>query len=101
MAELQVQTDEEIDQLLKAATAPSLSPNLHRKISGTLADSLQTVKPLPSAGVQAGQFAAIFFVFAAALIAMMGITGFRTLNALQVLGILTILAVGVSLFSLV
>ena len=104
MAELQVQSakiDEKIDQLLEAATAPSLPTDLHRKISAALADSLQPVKPMPSAGVLTGQFATIFFVFAAALIATMGITGFRTLNTLQAFGILTILAVGVLLLSLV
>jgi hypothetical protein len=104
MSELQVQStriDEKIDRLLEAATPPSLPPDLRRKISGILTESLQPVKPMPSAGVLAGQFAAVFFVFAAALIATMGITGFRTLNALQILGILTILAVGVLLLSLV
>jgi len=55
---------------------------------------------MPAARVLAGQFAAIFAVFAAALIAMTGVTGFRTLRAWQALGIVVILAVGVSLFSL-
>jgi hypothetical protein len=55
---------------------------------------------MPAAHVLSGQFASIFLVFAAALIAMMGVTGFRTLDAWQALGIVAILAVGVSLFSL-
>jgi hypothetical protein len=104
MAELQVQNakiDEKIDRLLDLAPAPELSPDLRRKISGALADSLQPVKPIPSAGVLAGQFAAVFLVFAAALVAVMGVTGFRTLDAWQALGILTILAAAVSLLSLV
>lgn len=104
MAELQLpdsQIDEKIDRLLELAPAPELSPELHRKISGALAASLQPVKPMPASRVLAGQFAAIFLVFAAALIAMMGVTGFRTLDAWQALGILVILAVGVSLLSVV
>ena len=102
MAELQLpdaKIDEKIDRLLEQAPASELSPDLHRKISGALAASLQPVKPMPSAGVLAGQFASIFLVFAAALIATMGVTGFRTLQAWQALGIVAILAVGVSLFS--
>ena len=103
MAELQLpdaKIDEKIDRLLELAPAPELSPELHRKISEALTASLQPVKPMPSAGVLAAQFASIFLVFAAALIAMMGVTGFRTLQAWQALGIVAILAVGVSLFSL-
>jgi hypothetical protein len=50
--------------------------------------------------VLAGQFASILLVFAAALIAMMGVTGFRALHAWQARGSVAILAVGVSLFSL-
>jgi negative regulator of sigma F NrsF-like protein len=99
MAELQL-PDEKIDRLLELAPASELSPDLHRKISGALTASLQPVKPMPAARVLAGQFTAIFVVFAAALIAMMGVTGFRTLQAWQALGIVAILAVGVSLFSL-
>ena len=104
MAKLQppdTKIDEKIDWLLELAPAPELSPDLHRRISGALAASLQPVKPMPAARVLAGQFAAIFLVFAAALIAMMGVTGFRTLDARQALGILTILAVGVALLPLV
>jgi len=103
MAELQLpdaKIDEKIDRLLELAPSLELSPDLHRKISGALTASLQPVKPMPAARVLAGQFAAIFVVFAAALIAMMGVTGFRTLRAWQALGIVVILAVGVSLFSL-
>jgi hypothetical protein len=103
MAELQLpdsKIDEKIDRLLELAAAPALSPELHRKISGALVASLQPVKPMPAARVLAGQFAAIFVVFAAALITMMGVTGFRTLHAWQALGIVAIFAVGVSLFSL-
>ena len=103
MAELQLpdaKIDEKIDRLLELAPAPELSPELHRKISEALTASLQPVKPMPSAGLLAAQFASIFLVFAAALIAMMGVTGFRTLQAWQALGIVAILAVGVSLFSL-
>jgi len=104
MAELQEQSakiDEQINRRLELEPAPFLSPDLQRKISGALMDSLQSVKPMPWAGVLAAQFAAVFVVFAAALIAIMGITGFRTLNSLQAIGIVTILAVGVSLLSLV
>jgi Negative regulator of sigma F len=102
MAEVQMpdaKMNEKIDRLLDLAPTPELSPDLHRKISGVLAASLQPVKPMPGARVLAGQFASIFLVFAAALIAVMGVTGFRTLQAWQVLGIVAILAVGVSLFS--
>ena len=104
MAELQSAdaiVDQKIDRLLDLAPVPELSPDLHRKISGAIAASLQPVKPMPATGVLAGQFAAIFLVFAAGLIAIMGVTGFRTLNAWQALGILAILAVGVSLLALV
>jgi hypothetical protein len=103
MAELQLpdaKIDEKIDRLLDLAPAAELSTDLHRKIAGALTASLQPVKPMPSASVLAGQFASIFWVFAAALIATMGITGFRTLQVWQALGIVAILAVGVSLFSL-
>ncbi len=103
MAELQLpdaKIDEKIDRLLELAPSSELSPELHRKISGALTASLQAVKPMPAARVLTGQFASIFLVFAAALIAMMGVTGFRTLHAWQALGIVAILAVGVSLFSL-
>lgn len=103
MAELQLpdaKIDEKIDRLLELAPSSELSPDLHRKISGALTASLQPVKPMPAARVLTGQFASIFLVFAAALIAMMGVTGFRTLHAWQALGIVAILAVGVSLFSL-
>jgi len=104
MAELQLpdtKMNEKIDRLLEQAPAPELSPDLLRKISGALAASLQPVKRMPSARVQVVQFASIFLVFAAALIATMGVTGFRTLQAWQALGIVAILAVGVSLFSVV
>jgi hypothetical protein len=103
MAELQLpdaSIDEKIDRLLDLVPPPELSADLHRKISGTLAASLEPVKPIPPTAALAGQFASIFLVFAAALIAMMGVTGFRTLHAWQALGIVAILAVGVSLFSL-
>jgi hypothetical protein len=103
MAELQLpdaKSDEKIDRLLRLAPFSELSPDLHRKISGALTASLRPVKPMPAARVLAGQFAAIFVVFAAALVAMMGVTGFRALHAWQALGIVAILAVGVSLFSL-
>jgi hypothetical protein len=92
--------DEQIDRLLEVAAPLELSPDLHRKIAGALTASLQRLKPMPSAGVLAGQFASVFLVFAAALIATMGVTGFRTLQPWQALGIAAILAVGVSLFSL-
>ena len=92
--------DEKIDRLLELAPSSELSSVLHRKISGTLTASLQPVKQMPAARVLAGQFAAIFVVFAAALVAMMGVTGFHALHAWQALGIVAILAVGVSLFSL-
>jgi len=104
MAELQLpdaKIDEKIDRLLESALTPEPSPDLHRKISGALAASLQPVKPMPPTSVLVGQFAAIFLVFAAALIAMMGVTGFRTLDASQALGIVAILAVGVALLSFV
>jgi hypothetical protein len=103
MAELHLpdaKIDKKIDRLLELAPAPELSPELHRQISGALAASLQPVKPIPATSVLAGQFASIFLVFAAALIALMGVTGFRTLDAGQAVGIVVILAVGVSLFSL-
>jgi hypothetical protein len=104
MAELRLpdaRIDQQIDRLLELAPAPELSPELHRQISGALAASLQPVKPMPATRVLAAQFASIFLVFSAALIAMLGVTGFRTLDAWQALGIVAILAVGVSLFSLV
>jgi len=103
MAELQLpdaKIDEKIDRLLELAPSSELSPDLHRKISGALTASLQPVRPMPAARVLTGQFASIFLVFAAALIAMMGVTGFRALHAWQALGIVAVLAVGVSLFSL-
>jgi hypothetical protein len=103
MAELQLpdaKIDEKIDRLLELAPSSELSPELHRTISGALTASLQPVKPMPAARVLTGQFASIFLVFAAALIAMMGVTGFHALHAWQALGIVAILAVGVSLFSL-
>src|SRR5216684_7728125 len=99
MPEIQV-SDEEIEGLLRTAPAPELSAQLPHKISSTLTTSLQPVKPMPGTGVLTCQFASVFLVFAAALIAMMGVTGFRTLHAWQALGIVSILAVGVSLFSL-
>lgn len=104
MAELQLpdpQIDQKIDRLLELVPAPDLSPELHRKLSGALEASLQPVKLLPSARVLVVQFASIFLIFAAALIATMGVTGFRTLHTWQALGIVAILAVGVSLLSLV
>lgn len=93
--------DEKIDRLLELVAAPELSPDVCRKLSGTLAPSLQPVKPLPAARVLMVQFASIFVVFAAALIATMGVAGFRTLHVWQALGIVAILAVGISLLSLV
>ena len=91
--------DENIDRLLQGALAPEVSPDLRRQISGRLTASLQPVRPLPPTGILAGQFAAIFLVFAAGLIAMMGVTGFQSLRASQAVGILAILSVGVSLLS--
>ena len=103
MAKLQLPEigDEKIDRLLEVAPPPELSPDLHRKISGALVDSLQPVKPMPATRVLAGQVAALFLVFAVALIAMMGVTGFRTMDIWQAVGTVAILAVGVSLLSLV
>jgi hypothetical protein len=104
MAKLQLPDaigDEKIDWLLEVVPAPELSPAIRRKISGALTASLQPVKPMPATRVLAGQVAALFLVFAVALIAMMGVTGFRTLDFWQAFGIVAIPAVGVSLLSLV
>jgi hypothetical protein len=104
MAELHLsdtKIDAKIDRLLELIPAPELSPDFRHKLSGALGASLQPVKPLPSARVLTIQFASVFLLFAAALIATMGVAGFRTLQAWQALGILVILAVGVSLLSLV
>ncbi len=104
MAELPLpdtKIDEKIDRLLGLVAAAELSPDLRRELSGALGASLQPVKPLPSARVLMVQFASVFLLFAAALIATMGVAGFRTLQAWQALGIIAILAVGVSLLSLV
>ena len=104
MAELQLpdtKIDEKIDRLLELVPAPELSPDFRRKLSGTLGASLRAVKPLPPARVLTVQFALIFILFAAALIATMGVAGFGTLQVRQALGIVAILAVGVSLLSLV
>jgi hypothetical protein len=98
---LDTEIDEKIDRLLEFVSAPELSPDLRRKLRGALGASLQPVKPLPTARVLMVQFASIFVVFAAALIATMGVAGFRTLQAWQALGIVAILAVGVSLLALV
>jgi negative regulator of sigma F NrsF-like protein len=103
MAELQLpdmKMDEKIGRLLETAPTPEFSPDLQRQIIDAIGDSLRPVRPLPAVGVLSGQFAAIFLLFAAALIAMMGVMGFRTLHAWQVLGIVAILAAGVALFSL-
>src|ERR1019366_5363418 len=103
MAKLQLPEigDEKIERLLEVAPAPELSPDLHQKISGALVGSLQPVKPMPATRVLAGQVAALFLVFAVALIAMMGVTGFRTMDIWQAVVTVAILAVGVSLLSLV
>jgi hypothetical protein len=104
MAELHLpdtQIDEKIDRLLELLAAPELPPDLRRKLSGALGASLQPVRPLPSTRVLMVQFASIFVAFAAALVATMGVAGFRTLQDWQALGIVAILAVGVSLLSLV
>ena len=104
MAELQspdIKLDEKIDRLLDLIPAPELSPELHRKLSGIFGASLQPVNPLPAARVMAVQFVSIFVVFAAALIATMGVAGFRALHAWQAVGMIAILAAGVSLLSLV
>ncbi len=76
MPEIQV-SDEEIEGLLRTAPAPEMSAQLPHKISSTLTTSLQPVKPMPGTGVLTFQFASVFLVFATALIAMMGVTGFR------------------------
>jgi hypothetical protein len=52
---------------------------------------------MPRTGVLALQFASVFVVFATALIATMGITGFRTLRLWPALGMVAILALGVTL----
>jgi hypothetical protein len=104
MAELQLpdtKIDEKIDRLLELVPAPELSPDFHHKLSSALEASLQAVKPLPPARVLTVQIASIFVVCAAALISTMGVAGFRTLQAWQALGSVAILAVGVSLLSLV
>ena len=93
--------DEKIDRLLKLSPVPALSPKVYRKIAGALTASLHPVKPLPRTRVLAGQFAAAFLALAVALIAVIGIAGFRTLDAWQALAILTILAAGLALFSVV
>jgi hypothetical protein len=93
--------DEKIDRLLELVPAPELSPDLRRKLSGALGASLRGVKPLPAARILTVQFVLVFVVFAAALIATMGVAGFRMLQAWQALGIVAILVVGVSLLSLV
>ena len=104
MAELHLpdtKIDEKIDRLLELVAGSELSPDLRRKLNGALGASLQPVKPLPSARVLMVQFASVFLLFAAALIATMGVAGFRTLQSWQAVGIVAILAVGVSLLSLV
>jgi len=104
MTELQItdaKVDKKIDLLLELAPAPQLSPELHNKISRNLTASLRPVKPLPVTRVLVGQFGAIFLLFAAALIAMMGVTGIRTLDAWQAFGILAILTLGVLLLSVI
>ncbi len=104
MAELHLpdtKIDEKIDRLLELVPAPELSPDLRRKLSGDLGASLGPVKPLPSARVLMFQFASVFLLFAAALIATMGVAGLRTLQVWQALGVVAILAIGVSFLSLV
>jgi hypothetical protein len=103
MAELRLpdtKLDQKIDRLLELVPAPELSPDFRHKLSGALGASLQPVKPLPPAHLLTVQFALIFVVFAAALIATMGVAGFRTLQAWQALGSVAILAIGVLLLSL-
>jgi hypothetical protein len=98
MTDLKLQ-DAEIDRLLASTPPPEAPPELARSIGGALAASLQPVKPMPGTSALAVQFAAVFLVFAVALIGMMGITGFRTLHAWQAVGMVAILALGVTVLS--
>lgn len=76
------------------------SPEIQRKVQGTLASSLTPVKPLPSQSRLVLAFLAVFAACAGGLIAVMDKAGFHLITGAQMAWITAILAGGALLFSL-
>ena len=76
-----------------------ISPKLHQRITRPLLTSLRPVEPLPPSRVSIAQIIVLFVVFSSVLVAVMGAAGVTHASALQVLGIVALVATGVCLFS--
>jgi hypothetical protein len=96
--------DADLERELNAWAAPQsqpgLSPDLQRKIRGTLGPSLALVRPLPSRGKLVFAFVAMFSVSAAGLIAVMDRAGLNQMTEVQTVLLAALLAGAGILFSL-
>jgi hypothetical protein len=92
--------DRKIDGLLTLIPTQELSADRQRSIVDAMSASLQPVKRLPATGVLVTRFAATFVLLAGVLIAVMGVVGFRSLDAWQAFGTVGVLTLGILLLSL-
>jgi len=75
------------------------SPELQGRIQSALISSLTLVKPVPPIAVSVLGFLLVFTILALSLIGMTGRSGFHRMNEIQLIAMTTILALGVTLFS--
>ena len=92
--------DLQLETWAASQSAAGLSPEIRRKVQGTLASSLIPVKPLPSQRTLLLQFLSVFVACTVGLIAIMDKAGFHLMTAAQMVSIAAILAGGGILFSL-
>ena len=86
--------------LIESPPALAVSRELQGKISSTLQQSLQPVKPVGSVRVLTAQLLVIFLIVALAATGMMNAVGIAVMKQWQLIGIIGFLAVGAAFLSL-
>lgn len=85
--------------LLEDAGTSAVSPAAVASARARLKQTLRPVTPQAPPRVLAAQFLLVFLLFSAPMIGMMGTTGLQVMNAVQLLGVLTVLVCGAALLS--
>jgi len=86
--------------ILESPPRADVSPELRRRISGTLTASLRRVNPRPPISVLAARFLMVFCLFAGVAAAFIGMSGLRYMSTAQLVGMSTIFMAGAALLSL-
>lgn len=86
--------------MLQDVPSAGLSPDRYGRIQEELRRSLKPVPPRLPIRVLAARFAAVFLLFGAPAIGMMGLAGLHEMGLAQMLGMIVVLAFGVALLSL-